>query len=85
MFRLLWRSTRQVFGQDERARQEAATRIRVAFRSSKATRGKEKAEQLLIARDTAALLKQTVMQAHMSSSGESYKTAFEPRHSPSMT
>ena len=85
-FRTLWRAARQVFANDASARQEAGVRIRSAFRNNKTRpQSKERAEEYQVAEDTAALLKQTVVQAKYNPDRNLYKAKFEERHVPSAT
>ena len=85
-FRLLWRAARRVFAGDAAARGEAGKRMRKAFRNGGTPlAGAERAEQMQVARDTAALLEQTVVQAQLRPERGVYRAKFEERHVASAT
>jgi hypothetical protein len=79
-FRNLWRAQRAVFVNDPPAQLEAKRRIRAAFRSAKvSSSGKDREKQILIANDTARLLRDSVVQAVYKDEGR-YKASFKEIH-----
>jgi hypothetical protein len=79
-FRSLWRASRSVFVNDVAAQAEAKRRIRHAFRNKAPATEKEKEKQLLVANDTARLLRDTVVQAVLKPEVNRYKAGFKPEH-----
>ncbi len=80
-FRNLWRAQRTVFANDPPAQLEAKKRIRSGFRSAKAASSpKEREKQILVANDTARLLRDTVVQAVLNEKEMRYKATFKESH-----
>lgn len=69
-----------MFVNDPAAQLEAKRRIRIAFRSAKVPTPKDREKQLLIANDTARLLRDSVVQAVYKEDGKRYKASFKDIH-----